>query len=58
VLCLSHLNPEEIVNAVGEDSSKRSAELSSCDESYYDTQEDIASRLFAFIKINKDAIKL
>ncbi|HZR29632.1 MAG TPA: DUF4375 domain-containing protein [Terriglobales bacterium] len=57
VLCLPHLNAEEIA-AMGEDSSKRSAELKSCDELYCDTQEDIAGKLFAFIRINRGAIKL
>jgi hypothetical protein len=32
--------------------------LDSCDESYFKAGEDIAGRLFAFIKTNKNAIPL
>ncbi len=50
------------VDAIGEviyaENADRDNTLNECDLRYYDNDEDIAGRLFAFIKANKDKINL
>ena len=48
----------EAIEATMADDEVSEDELNECDDSYYKSREDIAGQLFAFIKKNKDAIKL
>jgi len=52
------LSVESIVAAMAGDNEERDDELSNCDDEYYNSGEDIASRLFVFIKTNKNVLKL
>ncbi len=54
---VSELTPEAIGDAMSAEDGKRQGKLSRCDNSYYETAEPIADRLFAFIKANKSAFK-
>ena len=56
-LHLQSLSGEAIEATMADDEASED-ELNECDESYYKSGEDIAGQLFAFIKKNKDAIKL
>jgi hypothetical protein len=57
-LNVPRLNAETIHASMATESDARDDALSECDDLYYDSGEDIAGQLFAFIKINKSAIKL
>jgi hypothetical protein len=57
VLHLPSLTAEAIEAAMADDELSED-DLNECDDSYYKSGEDIAVRLFVFIKKNKDAIKL
>ena len=48
----------ETIEAVVAGDKMNDDELNDCDSSYFRAGEDIAGQLFAFIKTNKDAIKL
>ena len=56
-LHLPRLSGEAIEAAMADDTINED-DLNECDDSYYKSGEDIAGQLFAFIKKNKDAIKL
>ena len=56
-LHLPSLTGEAIEAAMADDEVSED-DLNECDDSYYKSGEDIAGQLFAFIKKNKDAIKL
>lgn len=56
-LQLASLGVEAIEAAMSGD-SVREDDLNECDRSYYEGPEDIAGQLFAFIKKNKNSIKL
>ncbi|MBI5479375.1 MAG: DUF4375 domain-containing protein [Deltaproteobacteria bacterium] len=47
-----------IDRAMAEDSASRSDALSACDADYFRNTEDIAGRLFAFLKANHQSIQL
>ncbi len=49
---------EAIEDVMDEDSDERDDKLDECDEEYYETGENIAGRLFEFIKNNRDKITL
>jgi hypothetical protein len=55
-LHLQRLTVEAIGAAIA--GGERDEELNRCDESYYKVGEDIAGKLFAFIKANRNAITL
>jgi hypothetical protein len=57
-LKLQNLSAETIETTMATESDERDQELDQCDDLYYDTGENIADALFAFIKANKDAINL
>ena len=56
-LHLPSLTDEAIETAMANDEVSED-DLNECDDSYYKSGEDIAGQLFAFIKKNKDVIKL
>ena len=56
-LHLSSLTGEAIEAAIEGDEVNED-ELNECDDSYYKSGEDIAGQLFAFIKANKDVMRL
>ena len=56
-LHLPSLSGEAIEAAMADDRISEE-KLNACDDSYYKSGEDIAGQLFAFIKENKDAIRL
>jgi Domain of unknown function (DUF4375) len=56
-LHLPSLSVEAIEAAIADDRADQEA-LSECDDAYYQSGEDIAGQLFAFIKKNRDAIIL
>ena len=58
VLNVPRLSAETIQASMATESDARDEALSECDDLYYDSGENIADRLFAFIKANKSAIKL
>ena len=55
-LHLPNLTAGAIESALGEEDSE--AGLDDCDDLYYNTGENIAAQLLAFIRMNKDCIKL
>lgn len=57
-LGLVNITGEAIEKAMSENSEERSEELSRCDSSYFAAEEAIAARLFAYIRMNQEAIKL
>lgn len=57
-LNVPRLSAETVQASMATESDARDEALSECDDLYYDSGEDIADRLFAFIKANKSAIKL
>ncbi|MHC4177077.1 MAG: DMP19 family protein, partial [Planctomycetota bacterium] len=52
------ITPKAIDQVMDEESDQRDEKLNECDEMYYKGKEDIAGRLFEFIKNNKPEIKL
>ncbi len=48
----------ETIEAAMADDEMNEDDLNECDGSYYNSGEDIAGQLFAFVKKNKDAIRL
>jgi len=56
-LHLPSLTDDAIETAMSDDEVNED-DLNECDDSYYKSGEDIAGQLFAFIKKNKDMIKL
>ena len=56
-LNLPSLTDEAIETAMADDEVSED-DLNECDDSYYKSGEDIAGQLFAFIKKNKDAIRI
>jgi len=56
-LGIEDLTSETIVAAIVRDDEQRLAKLNRCDDSYYESAEPIAERLFAFIKANKAGIR-
>jgi hypothetical protein len=52
------LNAESIQNALGDDTVDLDEKLSGCDSSYFNTGEDIAGSLFAFVKANQTTLNL
>jgi len=48
----------EAIEAAMVDDEVSEDDLNECDDSYYKSGEDVAGQLFAFIKKNKDAIRL
>lgn len=57
-LGVDDLSPESIDAAMADDDEARAQALSDCDGQYYDAGEDIAGRLFEFIRAHEDAFKL
>ena len=57
-LNVPRLSAGTIQASLATESDERDEALSECDDLYYDSGEDIAGRLFAFIKANKSPIKL
>ena len=57
-LKLSRLSTEEISRAMESENEDRDTELGNYDDLYYNSGDDIAGQLFAFIKTNQAAIKL
>jgi len=51
---VSDVTAEAIENAMAAEDGKRQGRLSRCDNSFHETAEPIADRLFAFIKANKE----
>ena len=49
---------DEAIEAAMADDTVSEEELNGCDDAYYKSGEDIAGQLFAFIKKNKDVIRL
>jgi hypothetical protein len=49
---------QAIESAMGKENDQREARLSECDDLYYRGEEDIAGRLFDFIKENRTSISL
>jgi hypothetical protein len=56
-LDVTHLTLEAIEAAMAEEDEDRLTKLNRCDDSYYESAEPIAERLFAFIKANKATVK-
>jgi hypothetical protein len=52
------ISAEGISRAMAAENQQRDENLEQCDDAFYDAEEDIAARLFAFIKSNESAIKL
>ena len=50
------LTPEAIDQIIYEDDEERDDKLNQCDNIYYHSDEDIAARLFSFIKNHKEKI--
>jgi hypothetical protein len=48
----------EAIEAAMDGDTFSEEDLNQCDDAYYRSGEDIAGQLFAFIKKNKDAIRL
>jgi Domain of unknown function (DUF4375) len=57
-LGLPSMNALAIQNAMADDNDEREDELGQCDDLYYNSDEDIEGRLFAFIKANHAAFEL
>jgi hypothetical protein len=55
---LDSISEEGIARALALDDEGREEEFDRCDDLYYHAGEDIAERLFAFLKANKSAIRL
>jgi Domain of unknown function (DUF4375) len=53
----SDLTVEAIETAMAKDDESRLAKLNRCDDSYYNSTEPIAERLFEFVKANKASIR-
>jgi hypothetical protein len=57
-LGVTDLSPESIDAAFADDDEVRDRALADCDGQYYEAGEDIAGRLFAFVRTHRDAFKL
>ncbi len=57
-LGISDVNTATIESALDEDNPARDEKLERCDEMFFQRDEDIEGRLFAFIKANHKAIRL
>ncbi|HMF92551.1 MAG TPA: DUF4375 domain-containing protein [Candidatus Angelobacter sp.] len=57
-LSVTDLKAGTVTSAMESDNEERDEHLSQCDERYFNSGEDIAGRLYAYIKINKAAFKL
>lgn len=55
-LGLTDLRPDAIETMIRAPDEERCATLNRCDDSYYNSTEPIAERLFAFIKANRTSI--
>lgn len=53
-----HLTADGIKSAMAKNDEQREVKLNRCDHEYYKNPEPIAELLFAFIKTNKDRIRL
>ena len=53
-----NLTAEGVKSAMAKNDEQRGVKLNQCDDEYYKNPEPIAERLFAFIKTNKDHIRL
>lgn len=51
-------SPEKVEDAMEEEDPAIAAALALCDEEYHTSGEDIAARLFAWIKQNRGAIQV
>jgi len=58
ILGLPNLSTASIETAMATDNDERDDQLNQCDDAYHTTAEDIAGRLFSFIKAKKTEIKL
>jgi hypothetical protein len=56
-LGISEVTTQAIDTAMAVDDERRLAKLNRCDDEYYNAGEPVAERLFAFIKLNKAAIR-
>ncbi len=56
-LGLVEFDEESIEAAMDAESDERDEELARCDGAYYDSGEDIAAALFAFVKANRVSVK-
>jgi hypothetical protein len=56
-LGLAEPDAESIEAAMEAESDERDEELARCDESYYQSGEDVDACLFAFVKANRSAIR-
>ena len=57
-LAISDLGSDAIEAVICTRDEKRAAKLTRCDDSYYESREPIAERLFAFIKANRASMIL
>ena len=57
-LGLPSMNALAIQNAMADDNDEREDELEQCDDLYYNSVEDIANHLFAFVKANVKSFRL
>lgn len=57
-LGLTTFEADAIEEAIHAENAGRDSTLNECDSRYFDNDEDIAGRLFAFIRANKDKIRL